>query len=348
MNPAEPENTQPKPEDAQAEKVQPVAKPRVKITHLLLTGILILSIGINLYLAYGTQAKLIGAITANSNSPATSFSLLDPEISVMDINSYLDAKDKYVASYVPLKEDVNQIISKANGTFGVYFEDLQFHSWFGINERESFRPASMLKITTVAAILAEVHDGDLSLDTEVTLDEDDLNYKFGNLYEQINQTFTIRKLIEISLISSDNTAIKKLHEYMDEEHWAEARLSMGLPETSVAESEAGTALTPKEFSCVFRSLYYSGYLCRTFSNWILMMLSETEFNQGIPAGVPKGVVVSHKIGEWAEEGSMHDCGIVYAKKPYILCIMSSDTSVDEGNKVIKDISKTVYDFVSKS
>lgn len=266
----------------------------------------------------------------------------------MNINDFMEKREEYTASYVPLKEQVAEIVSVSNGTFGVYFEDLEFHSWFGINERERFKPASMFKVTTASAILKEVEEGRLSLDKEVVLNEEDLDYMFGNLYKEKGQEFTVKQLIEISLIKSDNTAIKKLHRFMTEEKWAEARLAMGLPMATIEESEEGAPLTPKEFSSVFRSLYYSGYLSRTFSNWILMLLSETEFNEGIPAGVPKGTVVSHKIGIWDEDGSVNDCGIIYAKKPYILCVMSNRVSIDEGNGIIREISKTVYDYVSKS
>lgn len=317
---------------------------RQKLTYALV-GMLGISLVIALAIAY---SAVNSKANDNEQQTAAGFSFLDPAISNMDMDHYMRTKEKYTASYKPLKEEIQQILSQSEGKFGVYFEDLTFHSWFGINEREQFLPASMLKTTTVAAILMQVQEGELSLDQEVTINKDDLNYRFGDLYEKEGNTFTIKELIEIAMIDSDNTAIKALHKYMLGERWLEARLVMGLPIASVKQSENGTALTPKEFSSVFRSLYYSGYLNRPFSNWILMLLSETDFNNGIPAGVPRDVAVSHKIGEWASDGSVHDCGIVYAKKPYILCIMSRDTTLEEGNRVITEISKKVYDFVSNN
>lgn len=312
---------------------------RQKITVAFLGLALALSVFLNFYLSANLRVQ---------DSPTTGFSFLDPGISSMSINDYLKTKDGYTASYCKLKSNVSQIINNASGNFGVYFEDLTFHSWFGIDEREAFMPASLLKITTVASVLKEVEEGGMSLDTEVTLTKDDLDYTFGTLYEHEGQNYTIKRLIEIALINSDNTAAKKLYSYLTEERWREARLAMGLPMVSVQESYNRTPLTPKQFSSVFRSLYYSGYLSRTFSNWVLMLLSETEFNDGIPAGLPAGTVVSHKIGVWPDQGSVHDCGIVYAKKPYILCVMSDNTTTQEGNRVIKEISKTVYDYISNS
>ncbi len=321
------------------EKTKPVTIDKLKVFYAAICVVIIL-LSLNLYFTV-TRDK-------TSNLTNTAFNLLDPSISHMDVNDFLETRASYTASYKPLKTEVEQILSQANGKFGVYFEDLTFGSWFGINERELFTPASLLKVTTAAAIFKQAEEGETLLDTKVTLTADDLNFKYGDLYKKEGETYTIEELIKIALIYSDNTAIKKLHQYMLPERWAEARLVMGLPVASIDEATAGISLTPKEFSSVFRSLYYSGYLRRTFSNEILTLLSETDFTDGIPSGVPEDIVVSHKIGEWIEAGSVHDCGIVYAEKPYILCIMSQNTSAEEGTRVIREISKTVYDYISKS
>lgn len=273
-------------------------------------------------------------------------SLLDPAVASMDMDYFLNLKKEYTASYLPLKEEILSIVSESEGTFGVYFEDLTFHSWTGINEKKKFKPASLLKVTSVSAVLKGVEKGENSLDTKIVLDRDDVNYKFGDLYEQEGDLFTIEELIEIALKHSDNTAINALHKVMSNEVWEESRIAMGLPFVSVEESKKGIVLSPKEFSNVFRSLYFAGYLSRASSNWILSLLSETDFNEGIPSGVPQDIKVAHKIGHWLGEGCVHDCGIVYASHPYLLCIMSEGTTLEEGNRIIEKISKAVYYYVS--
>lgn len=278
----------------------------------------------------------------NSNN----FSFLDPNIAGLDIQNFLQIREIYIASYKPLRIRIENILADANGHFGVYFEDLVFHSWIGVNEKELFTPASLLKVSTVSSILKMVENGELSLDTEVTLNYDDLNSRFGELYQKEGSKLTIKKLIEIAIVESDNSAAKALHQFMPENMWIETRLAMGLPLVSITKSESGeTFLTPKEFSSLFRSLYFSGYLRRTYSNWLLSLMASTNFNEGIPAGVPKDVKVAHKVGLWQNEGSVHDCGIVYANRPYILCIMSRDTTLEEGNRVIKEISQEVYKYI---
>lgn len=313
---------------------------KTKTYFFIFVVVFILSLSLNFYYLF----------FHNHKSYISGFSFLDPTISNLDVEDYLKAKEEYTSSYKPLKAEIQEVLSKSQGNFGVYFEDLEFHSWIGINEAELFTPASLLKVTTVSAILKEVEEGKLSLDKEVFLSKEYADNKFGELYKYQGSIITIKELIEIAMIYSDNTAIKAVHPFISYDEWTEARLGMGLPLISIEESEKGIELTPKQFSNVFRSLYYSGYLSRSSSNWILELLSKSEFKTGIPAGVPEDVVVSHKIGVWINEGetigSVHDCGIVYAEKPYILCVMSEGVTSKEGNDVIEEISRTVYNYIS--
>ena len=76
---------------------------------------------------------------------------------------------------------------------------MEFHSWIGINEKEYFKPASLLKTTTVAAILKEIEEGHLSLNRKTSLSEDVLIQNFGKLYEKKSESFMQLKLIEITL-----------------------------------------------------------------------------------------------------------------------------------------------------
>jgi len=321
------------------------AKSTTKSTKIILI-LLAISLLINICLICQTTNKNAIPIIDAELDGSQSFSLIDPNVAELDMKEFLENKEGYISSYTPLKTEIEKILANSTGYYGVYFEELHSHAWLGINERKKYKPASLLKTTTVASILSLVEENKLSLDKEVTLTEDDINYQFGTLYQEKGSKISIKKLIENSLLHSDNTAIKTLHQFITDEKWIETRLAMGLPLVSIEESEKGTELTRKEFSRIFHSLYYSGYLSRASSNWMLSLLSQTEFHEGIPAGVPKNIKVAHKIGIWAAEGDVHDCGIVYANKPYILCIMSSGVTQEQGDKTIKEISSKVYKYVS--
>ena len=82
----------------------------------------------------------------------------------------------------------------------------------------------------------------------------------------------------------------------------------------------------------------------------LDILSKTTFNDGLVAGVDKGITVSHKFGEYVgQQIELHDCGIIYyPENPYFLCIMTRGDNLDNLKDVIKNISGQIYDYYKNS
>jgi len=71
------------------------------------------------------------------------------------------------------------------------------------------------------------------------------------------------------------------------------------------------------------------------------ILARQQFNEGIPAGVPKGTKVAHKTGSITR--IRHDAAIVYAPKPYVLVVLTrgiQDSKVADA--LIAEISRIVY------
>ncbi len=103
----------------------------------------------------------------------------------------------------------------------------------------------------------------------------------------------------------------------------------------------------------FRILYNATYLDRIASEQILEILTKTTFSEGIVAGVPESTRVAHKFGSRElvdQSGSrqLHDCGIVYAKNPYILCVMTQGRDFTALANFIKDVSAVTYNAVANS
>jgi beta-lactamase class A len=73
------------------------------------------------------------------------------------------------------------------------------------------------------------------------------------------------------------------------------------------------------------------------------ILLAQEFNEKIPAGVPRGVPVAHKTGEITAHS--HDAAIVYpsGKRPYVLVVLTRGiTEASRSSRLIADISSLVY------
>jgi len=79
---------------------------------------------------------------------------------------------------------------------------------------------------------------------------------------------------------------------------------------------------------------------------LMNYLFNTVYNQRIPASLPKGVRVAHKIGNWPFTGTFNDVGYVeHPVNPYIIAILSKNTpGREKAFQVIRRISREVYDY----
>jgi beta-lactamase class A len=85
------------------------------------------------------------------------------------------------------------------------------------------------------------------------------------------------------------------------------------------------------------------------SRRMMDILHGQEFNQGIPARLPKAARVAHKTGEISTVA--HDAGVVYLpkRKPYALVILTEwDAAATGRSRTIATISHTIYEFLTLS
>ncbi|MBN2567737.1 serine hydrolase [Candidatus Woesearchaeota archaeon] len=283
-------------------------------------------------------------------SPAR-FHLLNPGIAQLEVTSFEESQKYYTTNYQGLRQSIGSLlVGYGKGEFGIYFEDLNTGSWIGINERDQYHLASLLKIADIATMLRKVEEGELRLDTRLTLTQSDIDRSFGVLqYKAPGTEYTLLDIMNITLYYSDNTAANMLERNFRWEDQIDAILGLGIPYSTLMDKNGTLILaSAKEYSNVFRSLYYSSYLKRSSSQLFLSLLSDTNFNDGIAAGVPQDVTVAHKIGFWIIGSEHHDCGIVYhPNRPYILCVMTKGLTEREANLMIGEVSRKAWEFMDQ-
>lgn len=278
------------------------------------------------------------------------FELLSPNIAWMNTEEFLSVQQRYSIEYYGLKDKMLDFLNNTNfeGYYGVYFEDLNTGAWIGINEKEEFIPASLLKLPIMIATLKKVQEGEIQLEQKVSIRAEDIDIRSGNLGKKgEGYSITIKDLLIYMIKESDNTATNTLRDrILTREDLNNAKLAIGLNINTI-----NGVISSKQYSNNLRALYYSTYLKRPFSELGLSIMSETDYNNQIPAGVPDEIPVSHKIGYFfTQDGKAgyHDCGIIYyPNKPYILCVMSKQTTRDEADLVIKNLSKITYEYIDE-
>jgi len=254
---------------------------------------------------------------------------------------------------MPVGEIKGRIVSllandSVKGRYGLYFEDLQSGAWFGINETNLYNQWSLLKIKVAAIVLKKVERRELDLNDSVEVTPVELNT--ATLFPELNHAgdkLTVRELLERLIRYSDNTASFALSRFFSADEFQDTLLALGtLPAPADKPRNFLPPISPKEYANALRDLYFAKYLSKPACELMLALMADTVYDSQIRMGLPPGIKVAHKVGFNAGSGEFHDCGIVYfPAAPYILCVMSKDNTRDEADRVIRELSRQIYEFI---
>lgn len=277
---------------------------------------------------------------------------------ILECNPDISLNSKLIPLKNKLESIINQEINNKNITFAsIYYRDLNNGPWFGINEKEYFSPASLVKVPILIAYLKKAETDPTILQTKLVVTNDPTS---GNNIQNIkpsvatitNVEYTIEKLLEEMIVYSDNNAYDTLVQNLTGDEIMKVYQDLDVDISKAFSNPNGNIVTVKAYASFFRILYNASYLNKDLSEKALKLLSQVEFKDGLVAGVPKTITVSHKFGErkYADtnEIQFHDCGIVYlSKNPYLLCVMTKTTkSITPAINFIKNISQTIYQEIS--
>lgn len=235
----------------------------------------------------------------------------------------------------------------------IYFRDLNTTRWIGINQNDTYYPASLLKVPVMIAYYKEAEGNPGILSRVITYQNVALSDPFDAPSSLLpGRSYTIQELINAMIISSDNGATLTLLANINQDTLADVYANLGInapgPDSSQYE------ISTRTYGLFFRILYNATYLSPEYSQKALALLSRATFAQGLVAGLPTGTQVAHKFGEHvvstgkvATGVELHDCGVVYyPKHPYLLCVMTSATDVQSAASLIETVSATTYAAVA--
>jgi beta-lactamase class A len=208
----------------------------------------------------------------------------------------------------------------ASGVYGFYILNLNTEENYGVNEDEAFQAASLIKLPVMAAIYSEYEKGNLDLDDNAG----DSEYSYRGMVEAMGKR-------------SDNTAFNLGVELLGEDLIESYIDKLGMSNTSYEGNET----TPRDIGIFFKSLWERKIVDRGSRDEILKSLTDTIYEDWIPAGIPD-VRVAHKFGR--EVHVVNDAGIVFGEDPYVLVIMSKGVVEAEADKLIPELAGLLHRF----
>lgn len=268
-------------------------------------------------------------------------------------------------TYLPLKNELtsyaNDVERQGKATdVSIYYRDLNANEWVGVNSDHTFALASMLKVATALAVMRDDEQTPKSLiDTTVTLGPEVHITSQSQDYLKpahplvIGNSYTVAELLWHDLVESDNDAEAVLEGIVGRERLVQVYNDLQMPVPT--NSSTDNVNTAQQYSRLFRVLYSATYLTPADSQAILDLLSQSDFTDGLVAGVPPGTQVAHKFGESVSAASssptatleLHDCGIIYYPgHPYFLCVLTRGTDFPTLAGVIEGASALTWQKVS--
>ena len=252
----------------------------------------------------------------------------------------------------------------------IAFHDFENGAEYFLNADQDFHPASTFKVHVMMEVFHRAHEGSLSLEDRIpmvnsfTSVADGTTYSLDakddaeqTLYPRIGESESIGELTRLMIVRSSNLATNILLEKIGTKNVNDFIQALGIEGVIVrrgVEDNAAFRLgvnnsaTARGLTQTMQLIAGKRIVSEQASEQMIQILLEQEFNESIPALLPKSVKVAHKTG-WTDD-VYHDTGIVYPedRKPYALSIMTkgfTEKQEQEAHQCMAAISEMIYEQI---
>ena len=255
-----------------------------------------------------------------------------------------------------LQQDIEALVEPYGGSASVYAVALDPQTFASLDGEVAVASdarrvaASIIKLPILACALEAVTAGELSLDEQITVTQQDIVGGSGNIQSRgAGVSYSIDELLHAMIAQSDNVAANLVIGRLGMDTVNETCAALGLTQTVLARLMMDTDAqaqgrenytSARDAAAVLQRLaagtIATPELCERARGYLLAQ----EDARGIVEGVPGGVLVAHKTGSLAN--AQHDAAIVYAERPYVLAILTQDLEREQALTLERDISFAIY------
>jgi beta-lactamase class A len=274
---------------------------------------------------------------------------------------FVGSPNDMIIYFVDLREKLKTYIAGTGEKIGLYFEYLPTGIHIGINDREEFYRASLVKVPLIMQLYKMMEDGYIKKDEQLVIRRDLLDDTYGELWKTgAGTSRSVEELVRLVLTESDNTAYSVLLDKVNQVLYeTDPKNEKGIDkiydflDIPREDKEKTLQISPRSYASILKALFFSSYLNYSSSNEILDILSQSKFREWMPKDLPPDVKVAHKVGIFQgtspDKSVNSDCGIVYIpNRPFILCVMIKSGDTDESVPYINDITKIIYEYLVKA
>jgi len=248
---------------------------------------------------------------------------------------------------------------------GLAYIDLESGDTLFINPDSSFHAASTMKVPVMIELFRRASTGSFAMNQGLMLVNQFASIVDGSLYaldpgsdsdttlyHRIGDRVSVDTLLRLMITRSSNFATNTLITLVGAESVNRTMRTFGANRIQVLRGvEDGKAFdkglnnttTARDLAIILQAIEEGRAASPAATREMLGILLAQEFNEKIPAGLPRGTRVAHKTGEITAVS--HDAAIVYpdGRKPYVLVVLTRGIADGEkSSKLIADLSEIVY------
>jgi len=282
--------------------------------------------------------------------------------------SYLiedDEKDKTGASELgdpsasQLHEGLASLVENFEGTAGIYYKDLETGEEFGINEKQYFPTASLVKVPILVNVFDAIDKGEFGYedrwaynDSLFYAGDDDLLNSFKN-----GEKVSVSKLVLLMITISDNTASlwlqgrlggTRINKWLEENGFEATRVNSRTEGRQADFEKYGWGQTsPKEMAKLFEQIRNGELISESASEEMYRALTRIHWNDEALSQIPPYVQAASKQG--AVNQSRSEVVLVNAPTgDYLFSVITKDQkdqswdASNEGFVLIREVSKLLW------
>ena len=289
-----------------------------------------------------SEPAVTTAPTESTTTTTTTTKRPDPvpvDNSIISASPVWFSQIKQVTSNERLQKCLDRLkeyTSKFGSNLGFAYENMDTGVVISFNASTSYWTCSTVKAPYVKSILEQGVD----LDEMITIGsiwtgdtpEGDQLY-----FDDKGKQYSVKKLIENTILLSDNTAYNNLVDRYGRQVFNNLQYRIGA-NYFLYDPYIFTKCTPDDMRRSYRDIY--NFAKENENGKMLVdLMSRAEFNHQIGAALGKKYTVAQKFGTDFETSSYSDCAICYADSPFVLCIYTvQKPETEEANKMFMDIA----------
>ena len=205
--------------------------------------------------------------------------------------------------------------------------------------------ASVIKLPIMVTAYRDLAAGLLDPGEVVAIRPQDKMPSCGALsYMHDGLEVTLEDLISLMIVLSDNTATNILIDRLTPDHVNRTMADLGVPgialrrrlfEPELSARGIQNTVTARGVGMLLERMAEGKLLGGTLDERMVGILLNQRLNGKLPFYLHgRGIRCAHKTGE--DDGITHDVGIIYADRPFVLCLLSNNVDVPAFERLMQD------------